>query len=140
MRRPAFWCAWADAPQIRLKRLAKLQAQQQARPPSAGPSTPATPPAPKPIPKPTPAAKIATPIPAPTPPPAKKPAGPVPLDVDAWVHETYGAVLGVTLEVCSLSDWLIMSSLTMNSARTLRRAGTSACGSSRSRTSCSPKV
>ncbi|KAF7365176.1 U-box domain-containing protein [Mycena venus] len=90
-----------DAERIRLKRLAKLQGAASS---SSGPSTPTPatvtpPPQPKPSPKPTvlapPLKRVAeTPSPAPV---VKKKAL-LPLDVNAWEHETIGHVFHVTLD------------------------------------------
>jgi ubiquitin conjugation factor E4 B len=107
--------------QIRLKRLAKLQAQQGSPSPSSTPATPAqstsstpTPaarpaPAPKAEPKPIPAPSPAPPIkaaeastsslPASTPKKKAIPTGPTPLDVSSWADKTISLVLGVTLQV-----------------------------------------
>jgi hypothetical protein len=151
--------------QIRLKRLAKLQAQgsqsasaSTSTTPSAGPSTPA-PAAPTPTPRtqqqPTPqASKPATPAaPSPgpslkkpavesapaTPPPLKKkpatPAGPTPLDVPAWTHETIGQVLGVTLQVGICVTLFSGAAKYVCRERSRRRATTRSSGSSRWRMS-----
>ncbi|KAF8139503.1 ubiquitin elongating factor core-domain-containing protein [Mycena galopus ATCC 62051] len=93
--------AQEDAERIRLKRLAKLQGAASS---SSGSSTPASAPVtPPPKPKPTPKSPVYTaPLKrvAETPPPvssAKKKTL-LPLDVDAWEHETIGQVFHVTLD------------------------------------------
>ena len=94
--------------QIRLKRLAKLQAASSNTdsPSSAGPSTPASPP-PKPQSKPTPSPRI-TYASGPKRPSEPSAVSPVPLkkvqalrklDLQSWEDETLGVILKVTLQV-----------------------------------------
>lgn len=109
--------------QIRLKRLAKLQAASSSStntpspgqtPPSISPApsvssskaTPVSAPAPPVVrtpparSSPAPVKKPATPVAAaPSPIPQKKPQGPVHLDLPAWEAETVSKVLNVTLDV-----------------------------------------
>jgi ubiquitin conjugation factor E4 B len=97
--------------QIRLKRLAKLQAaasNSADSPNTAGSSTPASP-SPKPQPKPTPPPRLHYPHspkrpfepPAVSPvPPKKVQATPRKLNLQSWEDETLGSILKVTLQVC----------------------------------------
>lgn len=96
--------------QIRLKRLAKLQAagsNSADSPGSASSSSPASPP-PKPTPKPTPSPGLTythtpkrvsePPIVSPIPPKKAQPS-PRKLDLQSWEDETLGGVFKVTLQV-----------------------------------------
>ncbi|KAJ7250831.1 ubiquitin elongating factor core-domain-containing protein [Mycena haematopus] len=92
--------AQEDAERIRLKRLAKLQGAASS---SSGASTPASAPVtPPPQPKPSPKPPVSTPPLkrlAETPPPTSvKKKTLLPLDVDAWEHDTIGQVFHVTLD------------------------------------------
>ncbi|KAJ7672776.1 ubiquitin elongating factor core-domain-containing protein [Mycena rosella] len=92
-----------DADRIRLKRLAKLQGASSSSPGASGavPSTPTPPPQPKPsprIPVASPSLKRAAETVAPSPVPSIKKKTLLPLDVNAWEHETISHVFHATLD------------------------------------------
>jgi ubiquitin conjugation factor E4 B len=90
-------------PQIRMKRLAKLQASSTSATPSPSASSPPPqPPAPslKPKPPPAPTPRPAeAPTPALVPPRKKAHIAPSPFYYDVWENETIGQVFQVTLDV-----------------------------------------
>lgn len=93
--------------QIRLKRLAKLQAQQSASPSSSGTSTPAAAaapaPKPKPIPPPSRPQDRQQPIFQEARPTVVKPTAPPKFDLATWEPEIVAKTLRVTLKVSVLT-------------------------------------
>lgn len=96
-------------PQIRLKRIAKLQAASSPAAPES--TTPPPKPTPKPIPAPSPKATLVHPTPGPALlPQKKKPIAK--LDLLTWEHESVGYVFKATLDVCLLPYRLASSDST----------------------------